>query len=240
MSLSSASSFIGGIKEYVYQGIKSFPLVISSAVLIYTVSTGSIAFMNLFLGLGILMPIYTFVLQKILGIIFNYISPGSLFWRRDSSDICRIVPSYDKKDLQHFLGNQNTEVIPSYWLMNLSFFIGYCITNAVDSLNKSNCDSLSNEQDQRNTKALFIIVATSVFALLMLLLRFRYMSGCEGSGFLGILVSILCAGGAAVSGYGIYVASRVCGARTSDLFGILSQILPVSAMSQNPVVCTAN
>ena len=46
--------------------------------------------------------------------------------------------------------------------------------------------------------------------------------------------------GAAGIGYGMYNLSRKCGARSSDLFGVLSQILPPSATSPHPVVCTAN
>jgi len=66
------------------------------------------------------------------------------------------------------------------------------------------------------------------------------MSGCEGRGSIGIFDSLLAATGAAAIGYGMYEFSRKCGARSSDLFGVLSQILPVSATSSNPTVCLSS
>ena len=52
--------------------------------------------------------------------------------------------------------------------------------------------------------------------------------------------NFLVTAGAAGIGYGMYNFSRKCGARSSDLFGVLSQILPPSATSPHPVVCSAS
>jgi hypothetical protein len=66
------------------------------------------------------------------------------------------------------------------------------------------------------------------------------MGDCEGRGTLGrvfgVFFGILSAG----IGVGFYYLSKVCGARSSDLFGVLSQMLPASAMSPTPIVCTAS
>lgn len=239
MSLVSASSFIGGIKEYVYRGIQQLPFVLTGTALVFSIASGSMAFMNLTIGMGILIPIYTFLLQLILNKLFTYVSPTSLFWRRSTSDVCNIIPAYGKKDLSYYVGTELGESIPSYWLMNLGFFIGYTISNAVDSLIAAPpTESNSSSYEKRSTQAIFTIVAISIFSALLLLIRFYKMSGCEGHGWGGFIVSILCAGGAAYIGNGIYNISKVCGAKTSDLFGILSQILPPSSRSGNPVVCT--
>ena len=65
------------------------------------------------------------------------------------------------------------------------------------------------------------------------------MNSCEGitkialviSGIFGILSIFI--------GYILYKFSIVCGARTSDMLGILSQIIPASANSPTPTVCLA-
>jgi hypothetical protein len=64
------------------------------------------------------------------------------------------------------------------------------------------------------------------------------MSDCEGRGLFGkvfgILFGILSVG----IGVGFYYLSKSCGARSSDLFGVLSQMLPASSMSPTPIACT--
>jgi hypothetical protein len=125
--------------------------------------------------------------------------------------------------------------------MSIAFFIGYSITNAVDNLlTPAQPSSDSAGVEQRNTKSVFVIVATVLFAFSMLFVRFKLMSGCEGRGLLGICLSLISAVGAASIGYGIYNVSKLCGARSSDLFGILSQILPPSATTVNPIVCSSD
>jgi len=71
-------------------------------------------------------------------------------------------------------------------------------------------------------------------------MRLYFMRSCEGIHWGGLLLSLLGATGAAGIGYGMYNLSRKCGARSSDLFGVLSQILPPSATSPHPVVCSAS
>jgi hypothetical protein len=223
-----------------YRGIQQVPLVLTGTALVFTVASGSMAFMNLTIGLGILMPLYAFISQSLVRFIFSRLAPGSIFWTHSTSDVCNIIPTYGKKELLYFTGSDAGEALPSYWLMSLGFFIGYAISNAVDSLTSpAPNESNTNSYEKRNTQAIFTIVAVSIFSALLLGIRFYIMSGCEGRAWQGILISILFAGGAAGIGNGIYRVSRICGAKASDLFGILSQTLPPSATSKNPVVCTA-
>lgn len=239
MSLVSASSFIGGVKEYMFRGLQELPLVLTGTALLFTISSGSMAFMNLTLGMAILMPLYTFILQAGFSRLFNYISPNSLWWRRSTSDVCNIIPSYGKKDLSYYTGTEMGDSIPSYWLMNLGFFIGYTISNAVDSLTSPvGAQTSTVNYDKRNLQAIMTLAAISIFAAIVLGIRFYKMNSCEGHGWWGSILSIVCALGAGYIGNQIYTVSRVCGAKTSDLFGILSQILPASSTTNNPVVCT--
>lgn len=242
MSLVSASGFVGGIKEYVYRGIQQLPIVLASTSLVYTVATGSMAHLNLFAGLGVLMPIYTFLLQCLVQFIMNFVAKDTIFWKRASGDTCNLVPSGKQETLSYYTSDpKGGGAVPSYWLMSIGFFIGYSISNAVDSLlTPAVAGANSVNHEKRNTQAIFIIVATSIFSVLIIGMRLFYMRGCEGTGWGGVAMSLVAATGAAAIGQGMYKFSRTCGARSSDLFGVLSQILPASASSPHPVVCTAN
>lgn len=243
MSLTSASGVVGGVKEYVYRGIQQLPIVLGSTSLLYSVTTGSMAHMNMFLGIGIVMPVYTYILQIAIGALMPKLFPTAMFWKRSASDTCNILPDREKySSLEYFkedsAGSKN---IPSYWITSLGFFIGYAISNATDSLLAPVLPgSNAVNQEKRNTQATFTLVAISIFAVLILTMRLVYMRGCEGSEFVGLLISLLATGMAAIIGYWMYNISKVCGARSSDLFGILSQIIPPSSNTQHPIVCTAS
>lgn len=289
MSLVSASGFIGGIKEYTYRGIQQLPLVLTSTSLIFMITTGSMAHTNMALGLALLMPVYTLVLQTLLKFILNggygfvifiilglslmvtgiaegvaqhgvssslsILSAIILFvtagfsgnsakdfasWSRSTGDTCDIVSSYQAKRAEFYLKPSGTEAVPSFWLMSLAFFIGYSLTNAVDNLTApAQPSSDENGHEKRTTQSVIVIVSTLVFALIVLYMRFTYMRGCEGRGTLGILLSVISSLGAMVIGYGTYTLSKQCGARSSDLFGIMSQIIPVAATTSNPIVCAS-
>jgi len=244
MSLLSASGLVGGVKEYLYRGMQQLPLVIGTTSLIFTITTGSIAHANLALGVGILMPIYTFIMQMILGNIFPRIMPlGNFSWTRSTGDTCNLIPSYKPQSIidSFKTDSSSKESVPSYWLMSVAFFIGYSITNALDNLMtpaQPSADSAGVEK--RSTQSIFVIIAVSVFTFIVLGTRFMLMHGCEGRGTLGIVFSLITAGGAGYIGSQIYALSKKCGARSSDLFGILSQILPASSTTKNPIVCTSD
>jgi hypothetical protein len=249
MSLASGASIIGGVKEYLYRGIRQLPLILGSTSLIYTIGTGSIVHANLAGGIIVLMPIYTYLLQLILGWILNRYMPGSIAsWTRTTGDMGNLVPDRNDaktKQLSYYDPNHRAPdmsySVPSYWLMSFAFFVGYTVTNGVDSLMspaQPNADPSNHEK--RTSHAIYVISMLSVLTIILLAIRVTTMRGCDGSGMLGMVLSFLCAAGAAGIGYGIYILSKKCGSRASDLFGILSQILPASATAPQPVVCTNN
>jgi len=241
MSLVSASSVIGGIKEYTFRGIQQLPIVLATTSLLFTITSGSVAHANLAAGFIVVIPLYTWGLQQILGAVLSR-SPAMKMdpsWKRNTGDSCAIVKSHERLSIAS-LDESSSASVPSYWLMSMGFFIGYAISNAVDSLkiqSQPNADPVNVEK--RRTQAIYVIVASCVFFLALIFVRFRAASTCEGFGGLGWILSYFAACGAASIGFGMYSFSRKCGSRASDLFGILSQILPTSAMSPNPVVCTA-
>jgi hypothetical protein len=243
MSLVSASGVISGIKEYTYRGIQELPMVLSLTSFVFAITTGSIAHSTLLVGLGVIMPAYTFLMQSMMGYILGYFfSAGRADWTCSSSDVCNIIPSYKKlAQLSFYTDNTaNGSVVPSYWITGMGFFFGFIFSNAADTLQTPmfpGSDPIGHEK--RNTQSLFLIAASAIFFVILMFIRFYFMKGCEGRGPSGIAISVFFGLTAMGIGWGFYVLSKVCGARSSDLFGVLSQILPASATAPSPVVCTA-
>jgi len=244
MVVGVVSQGLGGLKEYVYRGLQQLPIVLASTSLIYTVATGSLAHLNIFAGMAFIIPIITVILQQVFGFIFSRLVPNSIFWKRGGGDTCDMISekiSEKNHSLEYFDRTAPSGSVPSFWIMQVSFFIGYCISNAVDSLVTPAAQGSSDiNHEKRNTHAILVIVTTSIFSVLVLGMRLYFMRSCEGIHWGGFLLSFLGAAGAAGIGYGMYNLSRKCGARSSDLFGVLSQILPPSATSPHPVVCSAS
>lgn len=242
MVVGVVSQGLGGMKEYVYRGLQQLPIVLASTSLVYTVATGSLAHLNIFTGMAFIIPIVTFLLQQLIGWGMNVIWPNSIFWKRGGGDTCNMLQSTKQESLSYFEKNALTGgSVPSYWLMGVAFYIGYCVSNAVDSLLAPAAQGSSDiNHEKRNTHAVVVIVTTSIFAILVLGMRFYFMKSCEGSSTGGLVISGICAVGAAGIGYGMYDLSKQCGARSSDLFGVLSQILPPSSLTPHPIVCSAS
>lgn len=243
MSLVSASGIVGGLKEYMYRGMQQLPLVLGTTSTMLSVTTGSVAHANIVLGLLIIMPFFTFVSQGVIAYFFS----KSISVYRSTGDACNIIPeSYSSSKapplLDSFIkGPKNEKVVPSYWITSLGFFIGYIISNAVDNLMtpaQPSADSAGIEK--RTTQSIIVLATSCIFAVAILIARFTMMRGCEGRGMTGYIISIVFATVSALIGYGVYDLSRKCGARSSDLFGILSQMLPTSSTTKNPIVCSAN
>jgi hypothetical protein len=242
MSLVSASGIVGGLKEYMYRGMQQLPLVLGTTSTVMTVITGSVAHANIVLGLLIIMPLFTYLSQGIIGYFFS----KNIGIYRSTGDTCNIIPeSYSSSKapplLDSFIkGSKNDKVVPSYWITSLGFFIGYIISNAADNLitpAQPSGDAAGIEK--RTTQSIIVLTVSCVFALCVLIARFRMMGGCEGRSMFGYGISIVFTTISAIIGYYVYRLSRVCGARSSDLFGILSQMLPTSSTTRNPIVCSA-
>jgi len=239
MSLTSASGIITGTKEYVYRGMQQLPIVLASTSLLFTVTTGSLAHIALFLGMGILMPVYTLIAQFIVGILMPFFTRDPAFWKRSIGDTCDLVGVRDKTmKLEPFM---DTATIPSYWITSIGFFFGYAVSNIVDCFNHPTSEGTSDvSKERRNHHSMFIAINISVFFVILLGTRLWFMRGCDGLGLIGVILSYIFAGGAFYIGYSIYTLSKACGARSTDLFGVLSQLLPESAGASNPIVCKAD
>lgn len=243
MSLASASGLIGHTKEYIFRGIQQLPLVMTLTSFFFSVTTGSIAHATIFAGLAVVMPLITLIIQFLLGAFLSWAMPGKdAWWSRSLVDVCKIIPgpeSFKKLEYYAYGTADNVSVVPSYWITSIGFIFGFFLTNAIDTLDAPIAPGSDPiRHNMRYTQAIHILVATSIVFTLIIVMRIYFMSDCEGRGTTAKVVSIffgILSGG---MGYGAYLLSRSCGARSSDLFGVLSQMLPASAMSPTPIACT--
>ena len=241
MSLASASSLIGGVKEYMFRGLQQLPLVFALTSFIFTITTASVAHSTMFMGLAFLMPAYTGIIQALLRIVLKAVIPEQeTNWTRATGDICNIIPKHSQVTSLSYYTKSLTggSVVPSYWITSVGFVFGYVIMNAIETLNLppvAGADPVAHEK--RNSQAVFLLTSICVFFFIVVGSRFYFMKECEGRGSLGLALGSIFGLSAVAIGVGIYYMSRACGARSSDLFGVLSQLLPASATASNPVVC---
>ena len=241
MSLLSASSVIGGVKEYMFRGIQELPTVLSLTFFVFAITTGSIAHSTLLVGISVIMPLYTWIAQQLMNIILTKIfGDQKASWTCSTSDTCNVVSSYkNMSKINYFIDSvENSHSAPSYWISAIGFFFGFILTNAIDTLQTPmfpGADPIGHEK--RNTQSMFLLAATATLIVLILAVRFYFMGSCEGRGFLGKAVGLTFGVIAGLIGWGFYILSKICGARSSDLFGVLSQIIPPSASAVSPTVC---
>jgi hypothetical protein len=242
MSLASATGMIGHTKEYIFRGIQQLPLVMTLTTFFFSVTTGSIAHSTLFVGLAFIMPAFTYILQIIVTAYAGFFMPGKeAELSRSTVDVCKIIPGPESfKKLEYYAyGAGNMSITPSYWITSIGFLFGFFFSNGFDTLNAPIAPGANMiKRNMRYTQAIHIIISTFIVFAMIIGARFYFMGDCEGR---GIYAKIFCIIGGVLSiiiGTGFYYLSKICGARSSDLFGVLSQMLPVSAMSPSPIACT--
>jgi hypothetical protein len=245
MSLVSASGLIGSTKEYIYRGIQQLPLIMALTSFMLSITTGSIAHSMLFVGLAFVMPSLTYIFKLLFDFAVTKIMPDKKDQlNRSIVDVCRVIPvpdSFKKLDYYTFGTQANTSVAPSFWITSIGFMFGYFISNGFDTLSVpmvQGGDPVGHEQ--RYTQATHILISTFIFFLLIIFARFYYMGDCEGVGLFGKTIGIVCGLASFGIGGALYSISKACGARSSDLFGVLSKLMPASAMSPTPTACIAS
>jgi hypothetical protein len=245
MSLVSASGLIGGAKEYIYRGIQQLPLIMALTTFMLSITTGSIAHSMLFVGLAFIMPAFTLVLKILIDFAVTKLMPDKKDQlNRSLVDVCRVIPvpdSFKKIDYYTFGTQANTSVAPSFWITSIGFMFGYFISNGFDTLSVpmvQGGDPVGHEQ--RYTQATHILIATFIFFILIVVARFYYMGDCEGVGLFGKTIGVVCGLASLGIGATLYSISKACGARSSDLFGVLSKLMPASAMAPTPTACIAS
>lgn len=228
---------ISDIRVFLYGGVSTLPLTIAGTLSVLGLFTANYAILFFLLGYLILTPILASILNFGLSAVFD----GKSFnpFKAKFGDVCKLVIPFST--LPVGTGGDET-VISSPWVAMIAFFIGYIFTNGIELYNRTTqattltvtsteASDLDNKVTSRKTQAIIAMISTLVFALIVL--GFRYYSGCESTWGL-----ILTTFAFVFAGHGWYKAlSNIGEDRLSDLFGIANRLLPPSAINNAPIAC---
>ena len=228
---------ISDIRVFLYGGVSTLPLTIAGTLSVLGLFTANYAILFFLLGYLILTPILASILNFGLSAIFD----GKSFnpFKAKFGDVCKLVIPFST--LPVGTGGDET-VISSPWVAMIAFFIGYIFTNGIELYNRTTqattltvtstaASDLDNKVTNRKTQAIVAMISTLVFALIVL--GFRYYSGCES--MWGLILTTFAF---VFAGHGWYKAlSNIGEDRLSDLFGIANRLLPPSAINNAPIAC---
>jgi hypothetical protein len=234
--MDSLKDIISDIRVFLYGGISTLPLTIAGTMSILGLFTANYAILFFLLGFLIIAPLGATIINVVFGSLFS----GLDIFKAKTGEICKVVIPYTT--LKSPIGISDGTVISSSWMAMLSFFIGYLFTNGLELYNRETNDTeiiitSTSESDLNKMvttrKSQAIVAMASIIILALIVVGFRYSSGCES--ILGmILTGIIFI----FTGYGWYKAlSKIGQDRLSDLFGIANRLLPPSAINNVPIAC---
>ncbi len=236
--MESLKGIISDIRVFLYGGVLTLPLSIAGTLSILGLFTGNFAILFFLLGYLILVPSVAGLLNWVLGALF--VGKGFNPFAAKSGDVCNLVVPYST--LKNPVGVKDETVVSSSWVAMVSFFIGYIFTNATQLYSREAVDTEITVTDQagsdidskvanRKAQAIIAMISTIVFALIVL--GFRYYTGCET--ITGMILTLFIFTSMGVGWY--RALSSVGQDRLSDLFGIANRLLPPSAISNAPIAC---
>lgn len=225
------------VKEFIVSGLHSLPIILTTFSLILACATANTGFAILFVFLALAVPLMVAILnmispvfKKVFDLINNLVSKGTpINWSESMSDVCKIAPLLGAATG----GDAAISAFPSYWTGIVSFFFGFVISNAYALYEYGSNENVPQEKsDTRKAHAVIGLILCAI--LFLMLITWRYLTGCEHSTGLGIYLSL----GIGVSGFFIFRALNGCGLlRVIDIFGIGARLLPASATAEPTQVC---
>lgn len=232
--MDSLKDALSDIHVFLYGGMTVLPLAIGGTMLILGLFTANYAMLFFLIGFLVLSPIFATLLDY----TFSAVLPDS--WIKIiSSDICKVNIPFTT--LQNPAGRGSTEnSVCSPWLAMVTFFLGYILHNSIQlykrpSLDPSLTVNTTNKTDEkvvhRTSQALLSMI--SIVLLALVVLGFRYKTGCENAIGMFLTTTIFMVGGY----YWYSLLSEIGQDRLADLFGIANRLLAPSAIRNGPVAC---
>lgn len=235
--MESLKNIVSDIRVFLYGGILTLPLTIAGTLSILGLFTGNYAILFFLLGFLILTPIASTVLNLIGGMTLGNFD----IFKAKTGDNCKLVVPFST--LSSVKNEETTgTVISTSWLAMTTFFIGYLFTNSLELYSRETDDTAINVTStsasdlntmQTNRKSQAIVAMASIVFFAIVVLAFRFYTGCEN--ILGMIITTVTF---VFLGNGWYKAlSKVGEDRLSDLFGIANRLLPPSAINNAPIAC---
>jgi hypothetical protein len=233
--MESLKDIVSDIRVFLYGGILTLPLTIAGTLSILGLFTANYAILFFLVGFLILTPLAA----SILNFVGGALAPGGLF-KAKTGDVCRLVIPYSTMSSPS--GVEEGNVVSSSYVSMIAFFIGYIFTNALQlyqrqaeettiTVQTSSASDVNTKVANRKAQAMVAMISILVFAVIVL--GFRFYTGCEST--TGLIVSSFIF---VFMGHGWYQAlSKIGQDRLSDLFGIANRLLPPSAINNAPIAC---
>lgn len=247
-------AIIEELRVFLYGGLRSLPFTLGGTMLTIGLFTSNYAVLFFLIGFLVITPLGSWIVNRIIPIIFNcilyvgsFITRGWItkptgsfidipYFMVKPDDICKLIIPFGTNS-----SSGPETVISSEWMAMMAFFIGYILCNALELYNNNEISSASlNVPDapdtqmkinKRKSQAMFAIVSIAIFAVIIF--AFRGITGCET--FTSVLITIPLFG---VIGYYWYqLLSEVGQGRLSDIFGIANRLLVPSALKNSPIAC---
>jgi hypothetical protein len=214
----SIESNILAMKEYLVRGISLFPILIATVSFVLFAGLGNTAFLFLFIGLGFLVPILVYILN--LGASVALESFPNI-WAVKGTD-CMFRNGSDGVK----------SAFPSYWMSGTVFFIVYFLLNAYTLYTRPSAENAPEDKVRlRKTQASIAMFVVTIIGLALVGMRL-FSSSCETP--IGALVGI----GVGFVGVWWFKVLQACSAdRLTDLFGIVSKIVPDSSTNRMKKIC---
>ena len=214
----SIESNILAMKEYLLRGVSLFPILIATVSFVLFAGLGNTAFLFLFIGLGFLVPILVYILFLAAGIVLTnfptilYVKDANCMFRNGSDGM--------------------KSVFPSYWMSGTVFFIVYFLLNAYTLYTRPSAENAPEEKVRlRKTQAAIAMFVVTIIGLALVGMRL-FSSSCETP--IGAFVGI----GVGFVGVWWFKVLQACSAdRLTDLFGIVSKIVPDSSTNRMKKIC---
>jgi len=199
----------------------ALPILLIGFTGIFSLGMSNMGLFMLFLAQTIVLPIGIFILQ----FIMSYIPFVESWSKVPSSQLCQLIPNASREATMN--------VAPSFWISQVVLFMVYMFYNALSIYNtSSDANADPAKVSNRKSRTLSVMIMVPIVMIVLLVLRYSLVRGCET--FYGSILSVVLSTGFAIGWY--YFAS-LCGASDSDIFGIVSGIMPPGATDPPPTMC---
>lgn len=234
--MESLKNIVSDIRVFLYGGISTLPLTIAGTMSILGLFTGNYAIMFFLLGFLILTPLISVILNFSGGLIFGSFN----IFKAKTGENCKVVVPFSTLNSSDKI--EIGTVVSTPWTAMITFFLGYLFTNSLALYSRETDDTTLNVTSTSgsdlntmvtNRKSQAAVAMGSIILFGLIVLAFRFYSGCES--ILGMIITTVAF---IFLGSGWFnLLSRIGQDRLSDLFGIANRLLPPSAINNAPIAC---
>jgi len=216
------------LRYFILTGLETLPLTIGGTFLIIGHFIGNYAMLFFLVGYLMFVPFAAFIINLFAGFA------GKQFgWGGKDEDACNVITGFGTSA---GVSREKNDMIVSYWMAMVGFFIGYMFTNAWSLYSKPSASG--TDSDPKVAEGVTLRQSQSITAMVLILILavaliyIRFWSSCDS------WVSLILGGGFASIGWWWYTLLASIGEdRLSDLFGIANRLMTPSALINAPYAC---